>query len=596
MNQVKELQLKTGGQWLVEPVTNKKILCRESFSEEHKDIEKLITNFSKDRILPNIFKIDKFDEPLSKSLLREMGELGLLGVDTPEEYGGSGLDKITACIIAEGVQRGGSASFGCTFGVQTAIGSLGIVFFGTSKQKEKYLPGLMKGEKLAAYALTEPSSGSDALSAKTSAVLSDDKKHYILNGEKQFISNGGWADIFTILAQVDGNKFSGFIIEKGMGGFTIGSEEKKMGVKGSSTTSLKFTNAKVPVENLLYKVGKGASIAFGALNIGRYKLAAASLGGSKIALEVTINYALERKQFGQAIAKFNSIEGKIADLVVRIYSVDAMLYRTVGLIQEAIDDLDKTSSEYYIQMVKTMERFSVESSMAKVYGSETSDKVVDDCLQIFGGYGFIEEYPIAMAYRDDRINRIWEGTNEINRSIITGYMMKKVLMEEVSLRDYLKDLDSFLENEPSKDSNDVFNIEKYALEAAKKLASVIFNEALCEFGQDLKHEQQLSETLANIFTNIYVSESVIYRIQYSKSDTEALKQSNTIAKIYVTESLLEIKSMIPKCINHIFKELIPKNVDNIICQLEKKISLKTNTISMKSKLAEFMFTQKKYPF
>ena len=596
MNQVKELQLKTGGQWLVEPVTNKKILCRESFSEEHKDIEKLITNFSKDRILPNIFKIDKFDESLSKSLLREMGELGLLGVDTPEEYGGSGLDKITACIIAEGVQRGGSASFGCTFGVQTAIGSLGIVFFGTSKQKEKYLPGLMKGEKLAAYALTEPSSGSDALSAKTSAVLSDDKKHYILNGEKQFISNGGWADIFTILAQVDGNKFSGFIIEKGMEGFTIGSEEKKMGVKGSSTTSLKFTNAKVPVENLLYKVGKGASIAFGALNIGRYKLAAASLGGSKIALEVTINYALERKQFGQAIAKFNSIEGKIADLVVRIYSVDAMLYRTVGLIQEAIDDLDKTSSEYYIQMVKTMERFSVESSMAKVYGSETSDKVVDDCLQIFGGYGFIEEYPIAMAYRDDRINRIWEGTNEINRSIITGYMMKKVLMEEVSLRDYLKDLDSFLENEPSKDSNDVFNIEKYALEAAKKLASVIFNEALCEFGQDLKHEQQLSETLANIFTNIYVSESVIYRTQYSKSDTEALKQSNTIAKIYVTESLLEIKSMIPKCINHIFKELIPKNVDNIICQLEKKISLKTNTISMKSKLAEFMFTQKQYPF
>ena len=596
MNQVKELQLKTGGKWLVEPVTNKKILCRESFSEEHKDIEKLITNFAKDRILPNIYKIDKFDESLSKSLLLEMGELGLLGVDTPEEYGGSGLDKITACIIAEGVQRGGSASFGCTFGVQTAIGSLGIVFFGTSKQKEKYLPGLMKGEKLAAYALTEPSSGSDALSAKTSAVLSNDKKHYILNGEKQFISNGGWADVYTVLAQVDGNKFSGFIIEKGTDGFTIGSEERKMGVKGSSTTSLKFTDAKVPVENLLYKVGKGTSIAFGALNIGRYKLAAASLGGSKIALELTTNYALERKQFGQPIAKFNSIEGKIADLVVRIYSADAMLYRTVGLIQEAIDDLDKTSSDYYIQMVKTMERFSVESSMAKVYGSETSDKVVDNCLQIFGGYGFIEEYPIAMAYRDDRINRIWEGTNEINRSIITGYMMKKVLMEEVSLRDYLKGLDSFLENEPSKDSNDVFKVEKYALEAAKKLASMIFNEALCEFGQDLKHEQQLSENLADIFISIYVSESVMYRTQYSKSDTEALKQSNTIAKIYVNESLLQIKSMIPKCMNHIFEELIPKDVDTIISQLEKKMTLKTNTISMKSKLAEFMFTQKQYPF
>jgi alkylation response protein AidB-like acyl-CoA dehydrogenase len=596
MNQVEKLQLKTGGQWLVEPVTNKKILCRESFSEEHTDIEKLITNFAKDRILPNIYKIDQFDESLSKSLLLEMGELGLLGVDTPEEYGGSGLDKITACIIAEGVQRGGSASFGCTFGVQTAIGSLGIVFFGTSKQKEKYLPGLMKGEKIAAYALTEPSSGSDALSAKTSAVLSNDKKYYILNGEKQFISNGGWADIYTVLAQVDGNKFSGFIVERGTDGFTIGSEEKKMGVKGSSTTSLKFTDAKIPVENLLYKVGKGASIAFGALNIGRYKLAAASLGGSKIALELTINYALERRQFGQPIAKFNSVEGKIADLVVRIYSADAMLYRTVGLIQEAIDDLDKTSSEYYIQMVKTMERFSVESSMAKVYGSETSDHVVDCCLQIFGGYGFIEDYPIAMAYRDDRINRIWEGTNEINRSIITGYMMKKVLMEEVSLRDYLKDLDSFLKNKHPKFSNDIFKIEKCALETAKKLASMIFNEALCEFGQDLKHEQQLSETLANIFTNIYVSESVIYRAQYTKSNKKASKQSITIAKIYVAESLLEIKSIIPKCTNHIFKELIPERIDTILCQLEKKITLKTNTISMKSKLAEFMFTQKQYPF
>ena len=596
MNQIKELQLKTGGQWLVESVTNKKILCRESFSEEYKDIEKLITNFAKDKIFPNVYKIDKFDESLSKSLLREMGELGLIGVDTPEEYGGSGLDKITACIIAEGVQRGGSASFGCTFGVQTAIGSLGIVFFGTSKQKKKHLPELMKGEKIAAYALTEPSSGSDALAAKTSAVLSNDKKHYILNGEKQFISNGGWADIYTVLAQVDGNKFSGFIIEKGTEGFTIGSEEKKMGVKGSSTTSLKFTNAKVPVENLLYKVGKGASIAFGALNIGRYKLAAASLGGSKIALELTIDYALERWQFGQPIAKFNSIEGKIADLAVRIYSADAMLYRTVGLIQEAIDDLDKSSSEYYIQMVKTMERFSIESSMAKVYGSETSDQVVDSCLQIFGGYGFIEEYPMAMAYRDDRINRIWEGTNEINRSIITGYMMKKVLMEEISLREYLRDIEDFLKNELDKDSNDIFKTEKYALEAAKKTASMIFNEALCEFGQDLKHEQQLSETLANIFTNIYVSESVIYRAQYTSSNKKSSKQSTTITKIYIAESLLEIKSMIPKCTNHIFKELIPKKVDNILSQLEKKITLKTNTISMKSKLAKFMFTQKRYPF
>jgi alkylation response protein AidB-like acyl-CoA dehydrogenase len=596
MNQIKELKLKTGAQWLVSGSANKKIFSRESFSEEHKEIEKLINDFAKNKILPNIYKIDKYDELLSKSLIREMGKLGLIGADTPEEYGGAGLDKITACIIAEGVQRGGSASFGCTFGVQTAIGSLGIVFFGTPEQKEKYLPSLMKGIKIAAYGLTEPSSGSDALSAKTSAVLSDDGKHYILNGEKQFISNGGWADVFTILAQVDGNKFSGFIVERETEGFTIGSEEKKMGVKGSSTTSLKFTNAKVPVENLLYKVGKGAAIAFGALNIGRYKLAAASLGGSKIALEVTMSYALERRQFGQPIAKFNSIEGKIADSTTRIYAADAMLYRTVGMIQEAIDDLDKSSKDYFIQMGKIMERFSIESSMAKIYGSETSDQVVDSCLQIFGGYGFIEEYPMAMAYRDDRINRIWEGTNEINRSIITGYMMKKVLMEEISLRSYIKNIDTFISTITPKSSGDTFSSEKLAHESAKKLVSMIFNEALCEFGQDLKHEQQLSEALADMFTNIYVSESVICRAQQGSRESSTSEMSFIIAKICVSESLLTIRYLIPQCINTIFKGSVPKRIKEILNPLDRAINLDTDTIALKTQLAKFMFSQKKYPF
>ena len=596
MNQIKELKLKTGAQWLVSRSANKKIFCRESFSEEHKEIEKLINDFAKNKILPNIYKIDKYDELLSKSLIREMGELGLIGADTPEEYGGAGLDKITACIIAEGVQRGGSASFGCTFGVQTAIGSLGIVFFGTPEQKEKYLPNLMKGIKIAAYGLTEPSSGSDALSAKTSAVLSDDGKYYILNGEKQFISNGGWADVFTILAQVDGNKFSGFIVERETEGFTIGSEEKKMGVKGSSTTSLKFTNAKVPIENLLYKVGKGAAIAFGALNIGRYKLAAASVGGSKIALEVTMSYALERRQFGQPIAKFNSIEGKIADSTTRIYAADAMLYRTVGMIQDAIDDLDKSSKDYFIQMGKIMERFSIESSMAKIYGSETSDQVVDSCLQIFGGYGFIEEYPMAMAYRDDRINRIWEGTNEINRSIITGYMMKKVLMEEISLRNYIKNIDTFISTINPKSSDDTFSSEKQAHESAKKLVSMIFNEALCEFGQDLKHEQQLSEALADMFTNIYVSESVICRAQQASREKSTSEMSFIIAKICVSESLLTIRYLIPKCVNTIFKENVPKRIKEILNPLDKAINLDTDIIALKTQLAKFMFNQKKYPF
>ena len=369
-----------------------------------------------------------------------------------------------------------------------------------------------------------------------------------------------------------------------------------MGVKGSSTTSLKFTNAKVPVENLLYKIGKGAAIAFNALNIGRYKLAAGSIGGTKSAIEVTIDYAKTRHQFGQSIAKFNSIMGKIADITVRIYAADSMLYRTVGMIQDAINDLDKSDSDYYIQMGKTMERFAIESSMAKIYGSETSDEIVDTCLQIFGGYGFIEEYPMAMAYRDDRINRIWEGTNEINRSIITGYMMKKVLMEEISLREHMKKINLLLENKISKNFNDPFILEKTALDASKIIASLIFNEALCEFGQDLKHEQQLSETLADIFTNIYVSESVLCRAQQSQTIKKISKMSLLIGKICITESLLEIKSLIPKCLNRIFNKSYSKNIENNLHHLEKLITLKSDIISMKTKLAEFMYTQKQYPF
>ena len=590
------LHIKTGGHWLVTPSTDKTIFCREMFSEEHNDIKKMIFQFSEDRIFPNVQNIEKLDEDLCRSIMREMGELGLIGIDTPEEFGGTDLDKITACLITEGVGWGGSSSFGCIFGVQTGIGSLGIVFFGTPEQKKKYLPKLITGEWIAAYGLTEPSAGSDALSAKTTAFLSDDGSHYILNGEKQFISNGGWADVYTILAQVDGNKFSGFIVDRDTEGFTIGVEEKKMGMKGSSTTSLKFTDAKVPVENLLYEVGKGATIAFNALNIGRYKLASASVGGSKLAIRETIKYALERRQFGQPIAKFDSIIGKIADITVRTYVADTMLYCTVGMIQDAIDDLDKEDPKYYIKMGETMERFAIEASMAKVYGSETSDMVADNCLQIFGGYGFIEEYPIAMAYRDDRINRIWEGTNEINRAIISGYMMKKVLTEEISLRDFLKDLNTFIAADVQANSQDNFAIEKHAVQATKKLVVLIFQEALCEFGQDLKHEQQLSEAFADIFTHIYTSESVICRVQQTLSSNGTSNMPVNIAKINVAESLLEVRSLSAKCLNRIFSENVPTSIMRSVTKLHDIINLDTDTISLKKDLGEFMIDRKDYPF
>jgi len=596
MNVREKLQLNSGGQWLVSSVATKQIFCRETFTEEHKEIQKMVFEFTENKIYPNIEKIDKLDENLSKSIIREMGSLGLIGIDTPEKYGGTELDKVTSCIVAEGVGWGGSASFGCTFGVQTGIGSLGIVFFGTPEQKKKYLPKLMTGEWIAAYGLTEPSSGSDALSAKSTAVLSDDGKHYILNGEKQFISNGSWADVYTILAQVDGNKFSGFIVERETQGFTIGAEEKKMGMKGSSTTSLKFTDAKVPVENLLYEVGKGAAIAFNALNIGRYKLGAASVGGSKLAIKETMKYALERRQFGQPIARFDSIRGKIADITVRTYAADTMLYRTVGMIQDAINELDKSDPKYYIKMGEAMERFAVEASMAKVFGSETSSMVVDHCLQIFGGYGFIEEYPMAMAYRDDRINQIWEGTNEINKAIITGYMMKKVLMEEISLRNFLKDLDDFIDADLDDTLDDHLTIEKHGLEVAKKLSVLIFQEALCEFGQDLKHEQQLGEALADIFTLIFTAGSVISRVQQTLSSNGTSNMSLIIAKINTAESLLEIKLVTNICLNRIFKGTIPSGINTSIQSLKTMMTLNTDTISLKQTLADYMYEQKEYPF
>tara|TARA_B100000609_G_scaffold103403_1_gene82130 strand:- start:91 stop:1866 length:1776 start_codon:yes stop_codon:yes gene_type:complete len=586
-------KVKKGGQWLLSPVAHDTILCRETFTDEHRQIEKMVFDFAEDNILPVVKVIDELNEELSRSILRKMGELGLIGVDTPEEYGGTNLDKITACLITEGVSWGGSASFGCTFGVQTGIGSLGIVFFGTEDQKKKYLPKLMSGEWIAAYGLTEPSSGSDALSAETTAFLSEDKRYYILNGEKQFVSNGGWADIYTILAQVEGSKFSGFIVDRDTEGLLIGKEEKKLGMKGSSTTSLKFKDAKVPVENLLYEVGKGATIAFNALNIGRYKLGSASVGGSKQAIKQTIRYALDRRQFGQPIAKFDSIQGKIADMTIRIYVADTMLYRTVGMIQDAIDYLDKNDPKYYVRMGEAMERFAIEASMAKVYGSETSSMIVDNCLQIFGGYGFIEEYPIAMAYRDDRINRIWEGTNEINRSIITGYLMKNVLMEEISLRDIIKTKELI----NSIAVNDKEPLPEYILgiEAAKIMVVLIFHEALCQFGQDLKHEQQLSEALSNMFTLLYTTESVICRAKQISPSTKSNFMAD-IARVHVAESLLDLSKFAFKCLNRIFPSNIPSEILTSVSVLQGKMQLSTDTIGLKKELAEYVLAEKKYPF
>jgi len=589
------IKIESGGQFLAETIGFNNVYSRESFTDDQKDIEKMVKDFAKERIYPLVHNIDKYDKDLMMELMKEMGELGLFGVDVPEEYGGMDLDKITSAIVIEGLCQGGSASLGVTASVQTSIGMMGIVWFGTKEHKEKFLPSLITGEKIAAYALTEPSAGSDATSGKTTAMLSEDGKHYILNGEKCFISNGAWADIFTVLVQVDGDKFSGILVEKDTPGFEIGPEEKKLGMKGSSTTSLKFTDCKVPVENLLYKAGKGAAIAFNALNIGRFKLAASCLGGAKTCIEETVKYVNERRQFGQSIANFGAIRSKVADMTIRTFTCDSMTYRTIGLIQKSIDGLDKNDDDYYIQVGNAMEKYAVEASMAKVYGSETSECVIRHGLQCFGGYGFIEEYPMAMAYRDDRINSIWEGTNEINRMIISGFLMKKALMDELDVRAVLNGIVPFLNDEPSFAMESLQN-EARAIEAGKRLSLLIFNDAICKFGQDLKHHQQLSELLADVFTLLYTAEATVCRVNNITSGNGSSHIPLFIAQAHTQEASNEIISKLNTAIRNLYPYGAPEKLLDLKNQLEKIMDLNTDTISLKEEIARFMIKQSSYPF
>jgi len=585
----------TGGMFLLNPIGTTDVFSRENFTEEQSEIEKMTLDFAMERIYPNVEAIDKLDKDLCHSLLKEMGELGLLGVDVPEKYGGMELDKITMALVIENLTRGGSASLGTMINVQTSIGSLGIVWFGTPKQKEKYIPKLVTGEWIAAYGLTEPSAGSDAVSGKTNAVLSDDGKHYILNGEKCFISNGDWADVYTVLAQVDGNKFTAFIVDRDTEGFETGAEEKKMGMKGNSTTTLKFTNTKIPSENLLYEVGKGAAIAFNALNIGRFKLAAACLGGAKSVINQTLIYANERRQFGQAITNFDAIKSKIADMIIKTYAADSMIYRTIGLIQEAIDKLDSSADDYYIKMGNAMEKYAVEASMTKVFGSEVSGQVIDHALQILGGYGFIEEYRIAGAYRDDRINRIWEGTNEINRIIISGYMIKKILMEEIPFREEIAKTNSILDK-GIPDWNSPYIDEALVVESAKRLAMELLHEALCEFGQDLKHEQMLTELIADILIDIFTTESTLVRVHNNQDSATHFDIIDAIAKVQTAEMSTRVISRSLTGFNRVLSGNIPDNMKNKIDILQNKMDLSMDVIVQKRHIAESVSQINSYPF
>jgi len=593
MNKIKK-ESKTGGQFLVEPISMANIFSREDFTEEHNDIYNMVMEFDREKILAQKEEIEDYNPDLVKSLIKEMGTLGLLGIDVPETYGGTNLDKITTIIVAEALVQ--SPSFAVTWAVQTGIGSLPIIWFGTEEQKQKYLPKIVTGETLCAYGLTEPSAGSDATHGKTTAVLSDDGQHYILNGEKIFISNGKWSDVYTVFAQLDGDKFSAFIVESGTEGFSVGEEEKKLGMKGSSTTALVFENAKIPVKNLLFKVGEGANIAFNCLNIGRLKLGASTLGGAKMVVNGVTPYAKERRAFGQPISKLDAITKKIADMTIRTYVSDSMLYRTVGLIQSEIDNLDEKDENYYIQMGEAMEKFAIETSMAKVYGSDTSHTVIDEGLQILGGYGFLEEYPLAGAYRDDRINQIWEGTNEVNRQIITGFIMKKALMEELPIREAIADIDKFMSNGELKLDNEMLSTECQIIETTKRFVLFIFNEALCKYGQDLKHEQQLTEIFADSFMDIYAAESTVVRARKIMVSDSPEPTVIDVAKVFTTEMVNRLISQLHIATNAINDGENSTHINQKVDEFESRIKLSTNTIKLKRNIANYVYEKNKYPY
>ncbi len=503
---------KKGGGWILEAPEG--IYTPEDFDETVKEIARTTRTFVEREVLPLLERMEHGELELNLPLMKKAGELGLLGIDVPEEYGGLDLPKVISTVVAE--ELSGSGGFSVTYGAHTSIGTLPLVYFGTEEQKRKYLPKLASGEWVAAYALTEPGSGSDALAAKTRAELSPDGRYYILNGVKQWISNAGFAQLFTVFAKVDGEHFTAFLVERDTPGLSFGPEEKKMGIKASSTRQVILQDAKVPVENVLGEIGKGHKIAFNVLNVGRYKLGAGAVGGAKRALELSAKYAKERHQFGRPIGSFGLIQEKLGEMASRIYAAESAVYRTVGLIDEAL--AGKKGPE---AVMAGIEEYAVEASIIKVLGSEVLDYVVDEGVQIHGGYGYSQEYPIERAYRDARINRIFEGTNEINRLLIPGMLLRRAMKGQLPLVEAAIRLQKEL-LEPSFEAPE--DPEAHLIAGLKKLALMVAGLAAQRYGTGLEEEQEVLAAVADILIDAYAAESALLRARRLGGVAQAMAQ------------------------------------------------------------------------
>lgn len=541
-----ELKLFKGGEFLITDALPEEIFTPEDFTKEHRLIGKSAEEFALGEIEPRREELEELNPDLIKTLLRKAGELGFLSTDIPEIYGGAELDHISCVLVAERLTRGISA-IDISSGVQAGIGSLPIVFFGSPEQKAKHLPKLCTGEVIGAFALTESEHGSDALTAETTAVLSEDGKYYILNGQKQFITNAGFADLFLTYAQVDGTQFTSFIVERTWDGVSVDEEEKKMGIHGSSTRSVIFQDVKVPVENVLGEIGRGHVVALNTLNIGRYKLGPATLGGAKLLIAEGVKYAKNRVQFGKPICEFGLIKHKIAEMVIKTYVTESMVYRTAGLLNMALEGIDPTKEDAGKKTGEALRKYALECSINKNFGSEMLDYVVDECVQIMGGYGYIQDNLVESAYRDSRINRIWEGTNEINRLLIVDMLMKAAMKGELPLLDAIKAvMGELMSYRPAmSDEEGILEKEQKMVGHAKKMGLLAAGAATQKYIDKLANEQEVVALIADIIIEIFAMESALLRSlkKIQKEGEEKSKIQIAATRVYINDSFPRVDIM-----------------------------------------------------